>query len=70
MLIMDAIELLDELVEDQRDELLRPLLENLTQISHYVILEFQLNWNDENNSFKEFVQGIRSRSECCYSGMY
>jgi hypothetical protein len=54
---MDAIELLDELDEDQRNELLKPIFENLTQISHYVILEYQLNWNDKNGSFKEFVKG-------------
>jgi len=56
MLIMDAIELLDELSEDQRDELLKPILENLSQVSHYVILEFQLNWDEEKGSFIEFVR--------------
>ena len=57
MIVMDAIELLDELAEDQRDELLRPLLGNLTQSSHYAILEFQLNWTEESGSFKDFLKG-------------
>ena len=54
---MDALELLDELVEDQRDELLRPIFENLTRISHNVILEFQEHWGDENGSLRDFVHG-------------
>ena len=57
MIVMDAMALLDDLAEDLRDELLRPLLENLTQTSHDAILEFQLNWNEENGSFKDFILG-------------
>jgi hypothetical protein len=57
MIIRDVVELLDDLTEEQRDELLKPVLENLTQTSHYAILEFQLNWNEENGSFKDFIKG-------------
>ena len=57
MIIRDVVELLDDLNEEQRDELLKPVLENLTQTSHYAILEFQLNWNEENGSFKDFIKG-------------
>jgi len=55
MIVLDALDVLDDLAEDQRELLLSGLLDNLTQFSHYTILEAQLEW-DGSKPYQEFVR--------------
>lgn len=54
MILLDILDVLNELGEEQRDLVLGGLLEQLTNYSHYAILEAQLAW-DGSKPYRDFV---------------
>jgi len=54
MIILDLLDVLDNLADDQRELALSALINELTQFSHYAILEAQLEW-DGNRPYEEFI---------------
>lgn len=55
MILLDILDVLNDLCDDQRELVLCGLLEQLTQYSHYAILESQLAWNGD-QPYKDFVE--------------
>lgn len=56
MRLLDILFVLDDLKYDQRELVLAVLLEELSWLSHYAILEAQLEWNAELISYAEFIK--------------
>jgi len=54
MLLLDALEVLDNLVPEQREILINGLIQLLSKPSYYAILESQFEW-DGSRPFADFV---------------
>jgi hypothetical protein len=54
MLLLDALDVLDDLVPEQREIMINGLIQLLSKVSYYAILESQFEW-DGSRPFEDFV---------------
>ncbi|MFA7290558.1 MAG: hypothetical protein WC055_16920 [Melioribacteraceae bacterium] len=55
MVVMDIMDVLEDLCEDQREFILKALIDQFSEVSRYVLYESQLEW-DGTLPFEDFIK--------------